>query len=787
MGAYDPNQRKEDLTPPPPAVEQAPSLTRAPGIRSVVDRFEDLAVGDDPASENLFQVMRAVEDAESTIKQQMEENNQLKEELMRRTHELQRVRLEAALRSNPNPNPNPINTESDPNSPVKGNGPTPAPSLTRSIVVRQNASQEENNNNNNNNINSNNNNYNNGRINNNNNNNNNGSSKKRSGTDSGGPSRISTPSSRSLSPTRHRKEGESDERSNSSGQRGLVPVSEPSSNLVWKQDLAAKVREHEEEIFQLRKHLADYSVKEAQILHEKSVLEKRIAYMRMAFDKQQQDLVDAASKALSYRQDIIEENIRLTYALQAAQQERSTFVSSLLPLLQEYNLQPSVHDAQSIVSHLKMLFRHLQEKLIITEEKLKESQYQITPLNHDYSNNAGLPPPSPSHQKALVPSNSMEIVPQQMYASQQSPTVQAHSDWDLPGHPSRQNLGPAAATSSSSQQVALVGDPHVRSSLELREQNLSFKDLARGGGGSDVLEDSGRDLSVSDKWGPAHISPNDNNNNSNNNNNNVNNINSGAADDANNPFPYLPTVMEEPSSSFSEAAEDDPLPAIEGLRISGEAFPGRELQASGYSINGTTSCNFEWVRHHEDGSVNYIDGAKQPNYLVTADDVDAYLAIEVQPLDERKRKGELVKFFANDQKKITCDTETQDLIKKNLSVGHVSYEVELSARFMDIWEPAVLSIKREGYSIKCSGPRGIVVQDKFQQNTSINIPFGQATDFIIQSADGVDYTLKPVETGVPRDIIVLTLRLFKMMAVEKRKGKKRGLFFKLRDLKWKHE
>lgn len=35
-----------------------------------------------------------------------------------------------------------------------------------------------------------------------------------------------------------------------------------------------------------------------------------------AFDQQQQDLIDAASKALSYRQDIIEENIRLTYALQ---------------------------------------------------------------------------------------------------------------------------------------------------------------------------------------------------------------------------------------------------------------------------------------------------------------------------------------------------------------------------------------------------------------------------------------------------------------------------------------
>uniref|UniRef100_A0A2N9IGC7 Reverse transcriptase zinc-binding domain-containing protein n=1 Tax=Fagus sylvatica TaxID=28930 RepID=A0A2N9IGC7_FAGSY len=103
--------------------------------------------------------------------------------------------------------------------------------------------------------------------------------------------------------------------------------------------------------------------------------------------------------------------------------------------------------------------------------------------------------------------------------------------------------------------------------------------------------------------------------------------------------PFLPPVLEEPSSSFSEAADEDPLPAIEGLQISGEAVPGQELQACGYSINGTTSCNFEWVRHLEDGSVNYIEGAKQPNYLVTADDVDTYLAIEVQPLDNRKRKS----------------------------------------------------------------------------------------------------------------------------------------------------
>lgn len=41
-------------------------------------------------------------------------------------------------------------------------------------------------------------------------------------------------------------------------------------------------------------------------------------------------------------------------------------------------------------------------------------------------------------------------------------------------------------------------------------------------------------------------------------------------------------------------------------------------------------------------------GAKQPNYIVTADDVDAYLAIEVQPLDNRKRKVLIFNFgFGN--------------------------------------------------------------------------------------------------------------------------------------------
>ncbi|VAH00047.1 unnamed protein product [Triticum turgidum subsp. durum] len=699
----------------------------------------------DAGTNNLFQVMRAVEDAEATIRHQLEENSRLKEELMRKTRELINQTSTSSLLDQDRAvepyrdsvgnqtveDQRLLGTSSSPpgsQGTLPGHQNGPAEQTLHDAVMKQKYLDSDQP----------------GRV-----------SRKPSGehiaAEAGVRSHFSTPSSRSLSPTRNRREGDYDSRLSLAGQ-GM----EMSSNIIWKQDLLVKVKEHEEEIAHLRRHLADYSVKEAKILNEKHVLEKRIAYMRMAFDQQQQDLVDAASKALSYRQDIIEENIRLTYALQAAHQERSTFVSSLLPILSEYNLQPSVHDAQSIVGNLKVLFTHLQEKLIISEEKLKESQYQITPWRAESSNNTSGPAQSPPPGNALVASSqpSLDIVPQQPYSHVQSPIsspVRARRDWDLLANDNRQVISAEAAATTTehgnagrtsppssnqtTKDVSAQGterDPRaVRFNLESEDQNPSFTDLVR----SDVSENlEGAETQASQEppaeWG-SEGAPSS----------------ASGPDDGNLPYPYLPTVLEEPSTSFSEVAEDGPLPAIDGLRITGEAFPGKELQASGYSINGTTSCNFEWVRHLEDGSVNYIEGAKQPTYLVTADDVDSLLAIEVQPLDDRKRKGEIVKVYANEQKKITCDPEMKELIKKILSAGHVSYEVLLPVRFIDMWEPAVLAIKREGYSIKCNGQRGVVITEKFQQATAINIPYGHPTEFSIQSADGAEYNLKPGENS----------------------------------------
>ncbi|XP_039038600.1 uncharacterized protein LOC120176197 isoform X2 [Hibiscus syriacus] len=700
--------------------------------RKLAEKLSGLALNDNN-DDSLFQVMKAVEAAEATIKQQAEENSRLRSELQKKLEQLEKYKVESV---------NNQNASAKEATDTILNGALNAFSAAAAAASDNNT----------------------------------------------GPaiSRLSSPSTAtSFSPTRYQLDGEYSSRL----PQGLIPMA--NSNSIWKQDASIKGRENEEEILQLRKQLAEFSIKEAQIRNEKYVLEKRIAYMRLAFDQQQQDLVDAASTALSYRQDIIEENIRLTYQLQAVQQERTTFVSSLLPLLAEYSQQPPVPDAQSIVSNVKVLFKHLQEKLLITESKLKESQYQLTPWRSDV-NHSNIVAQSPSHSLGATlttsSKNGLELVPQLGFPQGKAHIIsnaQTDSTWDLPGQHqgglgggiASTNLEPddlgryspitsrtSTAIEAPTQLAGAQGDMNtMRYGEETINKQVKFRDLV-----------STNEMDYPDTEGPQIEKEPTSNWDS-------RNSPYNAHDDPNSSYPsYLPPVLEEPSSSFSEAAEDDRLPAIEGLQISGEAYPGRELQACGYSINGTTSCNFEWVRHMEDGSVNYIEGAKEPNYLVTADDVDTYLAIEVQPLDNRKRKGELVKVFANEHKKITCDPEMQAHIEKTLHSGQASYKVSFTTRYLDIWEPATLTIKRDGYIIKFSGPNGPVITEKLHLTTQIKITFEEPTEFMIIGSNGVQRVLRADSSSQDisrsRDTIVLTLRLFIIRAGDRRKGKKRGLF-----------
>lgn len=765
--------------------------------------LNDAASNVNSNSDSLTQVMNAVEAAEATIKEQMDENNRLRTELQEKMQELERYKSYESMASRHdvgapdgllrrvNDAQQSIPSVGNPEEGVNSIGGTSPRDQASSIIVHkevklsnqnvaghtQGQAHSESNKAN-------------------------GTLKVLPGpqvpTDNTGFSQLSSPSATSFSPNRYQTEGEYDRRLNISG-HGLMRMAEVSnSSSLQKQDLIHKVQEQEQEIIQLRRYLSDYSVKEAQVRNEKYVLEKRIAFMRMAFDQQQQDLVDAASKALSYRQDIMEENIRLSYQLQAAQQERLTFVQSLLPLLAEYSLQPPVLDAQSIVSNVKVLFKHLQEQLNVNETRLKESHYQLAPWNSEASPSS-FAPQSPAYSVGAAlttsKSNGLELVPQPPFSLGNAPVssdARPSAGWDalnahqtafggvLPKNMEPDDIGrysPLASRGAVTREMAghlanTQGSTPLNRHSEETTKQVTFREPVSNTEMDDPdVEGSHSERESLANW-PSGNSPYSAPYNK-----------PGYAAPLDNPgslySPYLPPVLEEPASSFSEAAEDDPLPAIEGLQISGDAFPGKELQACGYSINGTTSCNFEWVRHLEDGSISYIEGAKQPNYIVTADDVDAYLAIEVQPLDNRKRKGELVKVFANEHRKITCGP-IQNTIERTFHEGHASYKVSLSTGYLDIWEPAILAVKREGYSIKCTASDDVLTE-KFSPNMKITIPYGDDTAFWIISSNDSERFLRAENTAedisCSRDTIVLTLRLFILRAGDKRKGRKRSLFF----------
>jgi hypothetical protein len=104
----------------------------------------------------------------------------------------------------------------------------------------------------------------------------------------------------------------------------------------------------------------------------------------------------------------------------------------------------------------------------------------------------------------------------------------------------------------------------------------------------------------------------------------------------------------------------------------------------------------------------------------------------------------------------------QSNIEKTLHTGHASYKVSLAVGFVDIWEAATLSIKREGYSIKCISD--LTIAEKFSASTTVTIPFGQPAELVIIGSDGSEHSLR-ADNGSPdligsRDEIVLTLRLF---------------------------
>lgn len=212
-------------------------------------------------------------------------------------------------------------------------------------------------------------------------------------------------------------------------------------------------------------------------------------------------------------------------------------------------------------------------------------------------------------------------------------------------------------------------------------------------------------------------------------------------------------------------------PGIDGFQIIGEAIPGEKVLGCGFPVRGTTLCMFQWVRHLEDGTRQYIEGATHPEYIVTADDVDKLIAVECIPMDDQGRQGELVRLFANDQNKIRCDAEMQTEIDTYISRGQASFNVQLLMDSTESWEPATVILKKSSYQIKTNNGEAVVISEKYSKELLIKVPCGESTQFVLISYDGSSHPISTLNVRM-RDTLVLTMRMLQSKALdERRKGR----------------
>ncbi|AQL05325.1 uncharacterized protein LOC100383133 [Zea mays] len=221
--------------------------------------------------------------------------------------------------------------------------------------------------------------------------------------------------------------------------------------------------------------------------------------------------------------------------------------------------------------------------------------------------------------------------------------------------------------------------------------------------------------------------------------------------------------------------DGDALPGIEGFQIAGEPRPGFQLTACGFPTNGTTLCNFQWVRHLENGTRQSIEGATMYDYVVTADDVGTFLAVDCTPMDDNGRQGDLVTEFANNGNKITCDPEMQSHIDAYISNGRAEFEVfVLQAYSPEEWELATLVLTRPNYQIKFKKTGEAIIDEKYSQSLQMKIPNGRTTQFVLVTA-GATLPFNTQGISEPnnedydvrlRDLIVLVMRTFQKKALD---------------------
>ncbi|XP_028787291.1 uncharacterized protein LOC114743258 isoform X1 [Neltuma alba] len=474
-------------------------------------------------------------------------------------------------------------------------------------------------------------------------------------------------------------------------------------------ELYSRARAQEAEILSLREQIAVACVKELQLLNEKYKLERKFSELRMAIDEKQNEAITSASNELARRKGDLEQNLKLVHDLKAAEDERYIFMSSMLGLLAEYSLWPRVMNASSISNSIKAHCKGVSANLQ-PNTPIPSRMFKASIYTINYSGGS---------EVRIIRDLSSVL---QSYG-ENGVRVESPGSGNWTNH-----LYNPSMIQHDFPQHNVRNEQHAHLTSNMA-RGISFSQIHD----NNVIHDRARERMFNGNWSQ--------------------------------PSPQYD------QGAISSVYEDGP--GIENFQIIGEAVPGEKLLGCGYQVRGTSLCMFQWVRHLQDGTRQYIEGATNPEYVVTADDVDKVISVECIPMDDEGRQGELVNLFANDQNKIRCDPEMQREIDTNLSKGKATFHVQLLMDSSENWEPATLFLRRSGYQIKINRSEEVVVEEKFSSELSIKVPCGLTTQFVLTCSNGSSRPLCTHDVRM-RDTLVLTMRMYQSKALDdKRKGKEK--------------
>ncbi|XP_022948179.1 uncharacterized protein LOC111451815 isoform X2 [Cucurbita moschata] len=436
----------------------------------------------------------------------------------------------------------------------------------------------------------------------------------------------------------------------------------------------------------------------------------------VAIDEKQTEALTSAYNELGYRKGDLEVNLKLTNELKAVDDERYHYMSSLLGLLAKYGIWPRVINASVLSNSVKLLHDQLQQKIRTSHEKIGERTSLVE--NHFES----------GFQYKERENADFKLFESGYQYQKRENTDMGTSKYQLP--PQAEHLRATEDVFISSRVQTNI--PKSADFSQRPEVHQPVNDIS-----PDPLFYTGREV-------PGDFTP--------------------PVDDE-----AVELQRYTPDERYNHPVTIEG-PSIENFQIIGEATPGSTLLACGYPTRGTSLCIFQWVWHLEDGTRQYIEGATNPEYVVAADDVDKLIAVECIPMDDKGHQGELVKLFANDQKKIKCDPDMQLEIDTYLSKSQATFSVLLLV-LSENWEPASISLRRSGYQIKMGNTDAVVIAEKYSRELSLKIPPGMSTQFVLTCSDGSSLPFNAYDVRM-RDTLVLTLRMFQSKAMDdRRKGK----------------